>query len=309
MMGLCLALAISAVASAQPAVPALTGRVVDQADILSPHIEAGLTQRLALFEDSTSAQVVVLTIPSLESAVLEEFATEVFRTWGLGQAEANNGVLLLVARDDRELRIEVGFGLEGDLTDATAGQIIRNVIVPRFKEGDFDSGVLMGVEAILGSIEGTYEMPPEQESADDFFTLVLFCLFPLWNVLRQLRTGLGGSDGDVASGVNGALVGGFFGLAIGFIVGNWWWMLLVLVLPWIAVWLNRALERHPRFGPARRKRRRKARLIRSAQRAGKTSIVIDGVSHRVPSASSSSGGGGFSGGGGSSGGGGASGSW
>ena len=134
-------IALAALASAQPAVPPLTGRVVDRADILEPHIEASLTQRLAQFEDSTRAQVAVLTIPSLEDAVLEEYATEVFRTWGLGQADANNGVLLLIARDDRKLRIEVGFGLEGDLTDARAGQIIRNVIVPRFKTGDFNSGV------------------------------------------------------------------------------------------------------------------------------------------------------------------------
>ena len=106
-------------------VPPLTGRVVDRADVLSPATEAALTARLAAHEDSTSNQVVVLTVPSLDGEVLEPYATRVFRTWGLGQAAADNGVLLLVAVDDRQLRIEVGYGLEGDLTDALSGQIIR----------------------------------------------------------------------------------------------------------------------------------------------------------------------------------------
>lgn len=84
------------------------------------------------------------------------YATHVFRTWGLGQADRDNGVLLLIARDDRTLRIEVGYGVEGDLTDARSGAIIRSEIVPRFRAGNFDGGVLAGVEAIVTSIAGTY---------------------------------------------------------------------------------------------------------------------------------------------------------
>ena len=123
-------------------VPRLAGRVVDLGGVLDDATEAALTARLAAHEDSTSNQIVVLTIPSLDGEVLEAYATRVFRVWGLGQADRDNGVLLLVAVADRELRIEVGYGLEGALTDATAGSIIRNEIVPRFRDGDFDGGVL-----------------------------------------------------------------------------------------------------------------------------------------------------------------------
>jgi uncharacterized protein len=138
----------------------LAGRVMDRADVLADATERGLETLLATHEAQTTNQVVVLTIPSLEGSTVEAVADRVFNTWGLGQAGRDNGVLLLVARDDRELRIEVGYGLEGALTDAEAGRIIRGVIVPRFRDGDFDGGVTDGVSAILGTIEGTYE-PPE----------------------------------------------------------------------------------------------------------------------------------------------------
>ena len=115
-------------------------------------------------------------------------------------------------------------------------------------------------------------MPPPEESADDLFTILFVCVVPFWSLLSQFWTGRSGREGDFASGFLGTLVGGFTGLTIGWIAGVWWWMLLVLVLPVLAVWLNRALEAHPRFGAARRKRRRKARLIASARRAGKSSV-------------------------------------
>ncbi|GAB5535722.1 MAG: hypothetical protein Rubg2KO_19710 [Rubricoccaceae bacterium] len=305
-LGLLLGLAMLSTVSAQPSVPSLSGWVVDQANILSSHVEASVTQRLAQFEDSTRAQVVVLTIPSLEGAVLEEYATTLFRTWGLGQADANNGVLLLVAHDDRELRIEVGFGLEGDLTDARAGRIIRNVIVPRFKQGDFDSGVLQGVDAILGSIEGTYE-PPEDTPADDSgpIGLLLIPVFLCVQIAGRLYTGQAGRAGDLVLGGLGTLAGGFAGIGIGMLTDSGWWLLLVLLVPFGLIRLNRYLGTRPRFNKARQKRRRKARVLRNARRAGKTSVMIDGVRHSVPRSSSGS----FSGGGGSSGGGGASGSW
>src|SRR5690606_5234978 len=137
-------LVLPAAALAQPAVPPLTGRVVDLADVLSPATEAQVTTLLEAHEAQTTNQVAVLTIPSLQGSTVEEVANEVFNAWGLGQSGRDNGVLLLVARDDRELRIEVGYGLEGALTDAEAGRIIRNVIVPRFRDGDFDGGVSAG---------------------------------------------------------------------------------------------------------------------------------------------------------------------
>ena len=140
-------------------VPTLTGRVVDTAEILSDQTEAAITELLEAHESTTSNQVAVLTIPSLDGATIEGFANRVFRSWGLGRADVDNGVLLLIARDDRELRIEVGYGLESSLTDAQAGRIIRNLIVPQFRANDFDGGTIAGVNAILGTIEGTYEPP------------------------------------------------------------------------------------------------------------------------------------------------------
>ena len=158
---------------AQQAVPTLTGRVVDQADILSPSTEETLTALLAAHEEATSNQVVVLTIPSLEGEAIETFSLRVAETWALGTAANDNGVLLTIAVEDREMRIEVGLGLEGALTDAAAGRIIRNEMRPRFRAGDFDGGVLVGVQSILGTIEGTYTPP---ETAEDDFPLFLFGL-------------------------------------------------------------------------------------------------------------------------------------
>ncbi len=163
---------------AQP-VPPLTGRVVDIADILSPHAEAEITALLRAHEDSTGNQIAVLTIPSLDGAVLEEFATTVFRTWGLGEEDRNNGVLILIARDDRKIRIEVGFGLEGALTDASAGAIIRNEMTPRFRDGDFSGGTLAAARAVVQTIDGTYVTRTDQEGGNDdmppLVALILAC--------------------------------------------------------------------------------------------------------------------------------------
>lgn len=316
-------------AAAQPGVPALTGRVVDNADILSRSVEAGLSERLAAFEDSTSVQVVVLTVPSLRGAVLERFATDVFRTWGLGQAESDNGVLLLVARDDRELRIEVGYGLEGELTDALAGRIIRDEIVPRFRDGSFNGGVVAGVDAILGAVSGTYSPPqrsgilfndrPVEEApwtSRVMFALV-FGLVPLVPIATHtLVAGRAGEAGDVAAGCSGLFAGPFVGGALVILLMDGWWLLAGLLgVPLALIGLNRWLEGHPKWGPVRRHNRAKTKAFAEARRRGDTVVVVGGRPYDVPvrSSSGSSGGGsgvgGFSGGGGSSGGGGASGSW
>ncbi|HWP82468.1 MAG TPA: TPM domain-containing protein [Bacteroidota bacterium] len=142
-------------------VPFLSGRVNDYAGILSQQTVRELEAQLEAHERATSNQVAVLIIPSLQGEVLEEYSMRVVETWKLGQKEKDNGVLLLIARDDRQLRIEVGDGLEGDLTDAVCSQIIRNEIVPHFKDGDYDAGVRAGVNAILGTIEGSYTVSEE----------------------------------------------------------------------------------------------------------------------------------------------------
>jgi uncharacterized protein len=134
--------------------PALTGRVVDEAGLIGPAARSRLEGELAAFEEKSSDQVVVATITSLNGAVLEDYANGLFRHWQLGQAQENNGVLLLVAQADRKIRIEVGYGLEGVLTDALSRLIIETAIVPAFRQGDFEKGIVDGTAAILAVLSG-----------------------------------------------------------------------------------------------------------------------------------------------------------
>lgn len=149
-------------------VPSLTGRVVDLAHVLPPNTVESLTARLKAHEETTSNQVTVLVLPSLEGEPLESYSHRVATTWKLGQKGTDNGVLLLVAMKERKIRIEVGYGVEGALTDARSAQIIRGEIVPRFRAGDAPGGVAAGVDAILKTIEGTYQstekVAPEQDT-------------------------------------------------------------------------------------------------------------------------------------------------
>jgi uncharacterized protein len=144
-------------------VPPLTGRVVDLAHVLPADAAASLTGDLDAHETKTSNQVAVLILPSLEGEPIEPFSHRVATTWKLGQKGTDNGVLLLIALRERKVRIEVGYGLEGTLTDLRSAHIIRNEIVPRFRAGDRPAGITAGVHGILGTIEGSYkaeEAPP-----------------------------------------------------------------------------------------------------------------------------------------------------
>lgn len=149
-------------------VPSLTGRIVDLAHVLPSSTVESLAAQLAAHETQSSNQLAVLIVPSLEGEPLEEFSHRVATTWRLGQKGTDNGALLLVAIKERKVRIEVGYGLEGVLTDARSAQIIRNEIVPRFRAGDMAGGVTAGVKAIVKTIEGTYQASektvPRQES-------------------------------------------------------------------------------------------------------------------------------------------------
>lgn len=143
-----------------PAFPALTGRVVDEADILSPRAEAILTERLAAWEEASSDQLVVVTVPSLGGLAIEDYGVRLGRAWGIGVDEdtqgrgLDNGALLIIAPNDRQVRIEVGYGLEGDLTDALTSVIIQQGILPAFRSGDFDRGALEGVDGMIAALEG-----------------------------------------------------------------------------------------------------------------------------------------------------------
>ena len=129
--------------------PALTGRVVDQANIIPAETRSVIEQKLADLESKSGIQLVVATVASLEGQEIEPYANALFRSWGLGEKTKNNGVLLLVAPNERRVRIEVGYGLEGTLTDALSKVIITNAITPRFKTGDYAGGILRGVEDII----------------------------------------------------------------------------------------------------------------------------------------------------------------
>ncbi|MCI1278092.1 MAG: TPM domain-containing protein [Nitrospira sp.] len=160
-------------------VPPLSGRIVDQAHVLPPAVVERLTADLAAHEAKTSNQVAVLIIPSLEGEPLFDFSHRVATGWKLGRKGSDNGVLLLVSIKDRHIRLEVGYGLEGMLTDARSAQIIRNEIVPRFRAGDVPAGVTAGVQAILHTIEGTYrapEHPAATPSSSDTFANVAFAV-------------------------------------------------------------------------------------------------------------------------------------
>lgn len=159
-------------------VPPLAGRVTDTADIISPQAERVLNDALAKLEHSDSTQIVILTIPSLEGDNLERFSIEVAEQWGIGQSKNDNGAILLVSRDDHKIRIEVGYGLEGVLTDTLSGAIIDNVIAPRFKQGDFDGGFVAGVVAMIQAVRGEYSAPQEEDGPPIALLAILMLLIP-----------------------------------------------------------------------------------------------------------------------------------
>ena len=137
--------------------PPLTGRIVDQANIIPPETRNALEPKLADLEDKSGIQLVIATVRSLEGNDIEPYANELFRDWKLGEKAKNNGVLLLVAPNERRVRIEVGYGLEGALTDAVSRLIIENGITPRFRAGDFAGGVTRGVDDIISVLSGDAE--------------------------------------------------------------------------------------------------------------------------------------------------------
>lgn len=162
---------ISISAFGQLDVPYLSGRVVDEANVLSNVTVQQLESILKTHEDSTTNQIVVLVIPSLNGEILEEYSLKVAETWAIGQKGTDNGVLLLIAIEDRKMRIEVGYGLEGDLTDALASRIIRNEIAPNFRQGDYDQGITAGVNGIINAISGSYDPEYVETYEDDEIAL------------------------------------------------------------------------------------------------------------------------------------------
>ena len=145
--------------------PPLKGRINDYAGMLSPAAVRSLEQKLAAFEQETTNQVVLLTVPSLEGDVIESFAIRVAEAWKIGQKDKSNGVLLILAKKERKIRIEVGTGLQGVLPDITAGQIIRNVISPNLRSGDIDKGISAGISAIIDATKGEFKATAADKKA------------------------------------------------------------------------------------------------------------------------------------------------
>ncbi|OGW29655.1 MAG: methanol dehydrogenase [Nitrospirae bacterium GWC2_42_7] len=137
-------------------VPKLTGYVNDYAGMISPQAKTALEEELRAFEQSDSTQIVILTIPSLQGEVLEEFSVKITEAWKIGQKGKDNGIILLISKEDRKMRIEVGRGLEGKLTDLASGRIIDQEIKPRFKAGDFDGGVMAGILTLIKATRGEF---------------------------------------------------------------------------------------------------------------------------------------------------------
>jgi uncharacterized protein len=154
---LALVVAASAAGAQTLTFPALTGRVVDDAGILDAGARAALTQKLAALEAKTTDQLVVATVKSLQGTSVEDYGNRLFRNWKLGQTAKNNGVLMLVAPNERKVRIEVGYGLEGTLPDAVTKLIIENGILPRFRANDFAGGIARGVDDVIQVLTGDAE--------------------------------------------------------------------------------------------------------------------------------------------------------
>lgn len=229
-------------------VPPLRGRVNDYARLLPQDRARALEERLARFEQETGHQIAVLTIPSLENENLEEFSIRVAESWKIGQKGFDNGAILLIAKNDRKLRIEVGYGLEGVLPDAIASRIIREVVVPRFRENDFPGGIEAGVEAIMKVTSGE-PLPETARAAKRRDTLVspLVQVIPLllllglyglsalswsgnpgvWGARGRRRyvgwsgAGFGGGFGGGGFGGGGGFSGGGGGFGGGGASGGW----------------------------------------------------------------------------------------
>jgi uncharacterized protein len=233
----------AAPAWAAPTFPALTGRVVDDAHVLSPQTQGDLTAKLAALEQKTGDQVVVVTLPSLQGYEIEDYGYQLGRAWGIGQKGKNNGALLIVAPTERKVRIEVGYGLEGVLTDALTSVILQQAVLPRFRAGDVEGGVAAGTDAVIAQLglDPAAAQAKAQAAAREpaappihipviFIIIVLFVLFRvlfrgggLWALPFLFMGGGGGyrGGGDSFGGGGGGFSGGGGSFGGGGSSGSW----------------------------------------------------------------------------------------
>jgi uncharacterized protein len=304
-------------------VPYLTGRVVDNAEILSSATRERLTAVMKAHEEATGEQIAVLTIPTIGGESVEEYATRAFESWKLGQKGKDNGVLVLIVPKDRKMRIEVGYGLEGTLTDVAASRIIRNAMTPQFQAGNYDKGTEDGVLAVIAQLKG--------------LTAVADTAALVGSGTTDSGTSSGGSSFKVNTPdmpwpmriLLGCFIFGIIGLftIIGVMTPGVGWFLYVFLIPFWAMFPLMIIGMYPTLVvlviylvgyPVAKvilgRSEWYAKAARELKTNGRTTIGgftmnSGGSSGSSYSSSSSSSSGGFSGGGGSSGGGGASGSW
>jgi len=216
---LALMLTVAAATVAAPQFPALTGRVVDAAGMLSAGMERQISAMLEAHESGTTNQVVVVTVPDLQGYSIEEYGYQLGRHWAIGQKGRNNGVLLIVAKAERKVRIEVGYGLEGLLTDAIASNIINTVITPRFKRAQFDEGIMDGSAAVIAALGGEYKIKKTGGAAKRisplWTILVIFLVFWVFPSMFGRGFFLGALLGGMLGGGRGRGRGGFGGGGFG----------------------------------------------------------------------------------------------
>ena len=263
----------AATSTQEVAVPALTQRVTDLTGTLDAQQQAALESRLAQFEQQGGSQIAILIVPTTQPEAIEQYSIRVVDQWKLGREEVDDGILILVAKDDRQMRVEVGYGLEGAIPDAIANRIVDEIIAPHFRQGDFYGGLAAAVDQLARLIEGESLPAPQVRSQgawEGALPLILFGGLAVGAILR----------GIFGNFLGGALNGGLIGVAVWLLGGG---MLVALVLAIIAfvITLSGGLG-----------------LMHGMGRGGLGGLGGGGF-----------GSGGFSGGGGGFGGGGASGSW
>lgn len=268
------------ISAADPDFPALTGRVVDAAGILSSEQANSLNTQLENHETETSNQVVVATVSDLQGYSIADYGNRLARHWGIGQRDKDNGVVLLVAPNERKVRIEVGYGLEGALTDATSADIIRRQILPNFREDDYPGGIQKGIDSIISAIQGEYTIQPATSRDGD--DLKAYGPLPLFAAVLFLQVFMVFGDRKIKHSIFPAGFSGIMAMALSrsIIAG-----LLVAVAMFGLLYF----------------------IIKPGTGSGGGTGGIGPTGHRHHRSGRS--GGGFSGGGGSFGGGGASGSW
>jgi len=297
---------LTGVSLATQNLPKPAGRITDLANIIDSATESELDSRLNELERTTSSEVAVVTVPSLDGVTVEDYAVRLFKQWGIGQSKTDNGVLVLVAPNEREMRIEVGYGLEGVLPDGLAGQIIRENFTPRFRDNDYSGGIRDGVGRVIDVVEKQQVLSPEEiarfnESGGGDFPE--WALIPFFGLFVTIGFGMVGLGVRTKTGFP-LLFGSFFGgmplmMSLAF-AGLFAWFIL---LPWALF----VFAMGYRLGG--RQSWRDAFRNGSGKGGSGGGWVMGGGSSSGSSSSSTSGGSSSSFGGGSSGGGGASGRW